>query len=123
MDVDEPKCLIIGPTQQRKLMQLLEVTSGDFQSSKALATGYLPNFLGFDIVVSNRLLSPGGTDLSCLAFTKKGLGLHLGRDITARVQERVDQSFNWQFYTYMTMACVRTEDEHVIELLVKDALT
>ena len=123
IDPDETITLVIGPKQQRALMQLLEVTSGDFQNAKALATGYLPNFLGFDIIVSNRLgnstVQPGvGTDLYCAAFTKRALGLHVASDITAQVAERPDMSFDWQLYCQMNMNAVRVEDEHIVQLLV-----
>jgi len=124
IDPDEQKCFVISPLIQRKLMQLMEVTSGDYQNSKALATGYLPNWMGFEWIVSTRLLHPTapGTDISCLAFTKKALGLHVARDISAKVGERTDMSFAWQLYCMMSIACVRVEDEHIVHVLLKDAL-
>lgn len=123
VDPDLPKVFVIGPTQQRKLMQLLEVTSSDFQSMKALATGRLPNFMGFDWVVSNRLTSPGAGEIYCQAFTKKAIGLHVSRDIQAEVAQRADMSFAWQFYTVASMAAIRVEDEHMCRVWLKDALT
>jgi len=125
IDPDERITLVIGPKQQRQLMQLLEVTSGDYQNVKALATGYLPNFLGFDIVVSTRLgLSTEqpdvGTDLFCTAFTKRALGLHIASDITANVAERPDMSFDWQVYLQQSLAGVRVEDEHIVQITVNN---
>lgn len=122
VDPDEEKFFIIGPKQRRKLMQLLEVTSGDFQAQKALATGYLPNFMGFSWIVSNRLNVPAGDQLDCLAFTKKGLGLHVAGDITTRVAERPDMSFAWQVYMQLSMAAVRVEDEHVVRFKAADTV-
>lgn len=124
IDPDERKCFVINPTVQRKLMQLMEVTSGDYQNSKALATGMLPNWMGFDWVVSTRLLNPdaGGGDVSCLAFTRKALGLHVAKDISAKVGERPDMSFAWQLYCHMTMGAIRVEDEHMVHVHLKDAL-
>jgi len=122
VDPDEEKFFIIGPKQRRKLMQLLEVTSGDFQAQKALATGYLPNFMGFTWIVSNRLNVPTTNQLDCLAFTKKGLGLHVAGDITTRVAERPDMSFAWQVYMQLSMAVVRVEDEHVVRFKAADTV-
>jgi hypothetical protein len=118
VDPDERKCFVISPRQKRKLMQLMEVTSGDFQASKALATGRLPNWMGFDWIVSNRLtdITNPGTSIDCLAFTRKGLGLHVARDISSRVSERDDLSYAWQVYAVLTMDAVRTEDEHVVHI-------
>ncbi len=117
VDMDEHITLVIGPRQQRALMQLLEVTSGDYQNSKALATGYLPNFLGLDIIVSNRLTA-ATTNLECAAFTRRAMGLHVASDITANVAERPDMSFDWQLYCSMQMDAVRVEDEHIVKLIV-----
>jgi len=117
IDPDERITLVIGPKQQRTLMQLLEVTSGDYQNSKALATGYLPNFLGFDIIVSNRLTA-AVNDLECAAFTKRAMGLHVASDIMAKVGERADMSFDYQLYCSLSMDAVRVEDEHIVKLLV-----
>jgi len=126
VDPDVNIALVIGPTQQRKLMQLLEVTSGDFQNAKALATGYLPNFLGYDIIVSTRLLltatPPVAGTIQCYAFTKKGIGFHVARDISAKAAERPDMSFSWQLYCDLSMGAIRVEDEHVVKLDLLDAL-
>ena len=122
IDPDESKVMVISPTVQRKLMSLMEVTSGDYQNSKALATGMLPNWMGFDWVVSNRLLVPAAGQIGCLAFTKRALGFQVNRDITAKVAEDPSLSFAWRIYAMMTMGAVRTEDEHIVHLKVKNAI-
>lgn len=122
IDPDESKVMVISPTVQRKLMSLMEVTSGDYQNSKALATGMLPNWMGFDWVVSNRLLVPVTGQISCLAFTKRALGFQVNRDITAKVAEDPSLSFAWRIYAAMTMGAVRTEDEQIVHLRVKNAI-
>lgn len=122
IDPDESKVMVISPTVQRKLMSLMEVTSGDYQNSKALATGMLPNWMGFDWVVSNRLLVPVAGQISCLAFTKRALGFQVNRDIAAKVAEDPGLSFAWRIYAAMTMGAVRTEDEHIVHLKVKNAI-
>ena len=122
IDPDESKVMVISPTVQRKLMSLMEVTSGDYQNSKALATGMLPNWMGFDWVVSNRLLVPAAGQISCLAFTKRALGFQVNKDVTAKVAEDPSLSFAWRIYAHMTMGAVRTEDEHIVHLKVKNAI-
>lgn len=120
VDPDEKITMVIGPTQQRAMLKMMQVTSGDYMSMKALTTGYLPSFMGFDWVVSNRLLVPVGGQLDCLAFTKKGLGLMVNKDVTARVAEDPSISFAWRLYTHMTMGAVRVEDKHVVCVRVAD---
>lgn len=122
IDPDEERYWVIGPKQKRKLMQLIEVTSKDFQDKAALSTGYLPNFMGFNWIVSNRLNAPLADQLDTFAFTKKALGLHVAGDIQSRVAERADMSFAWQVYLWLNMAAVRVEDEHIVHFKAKDTV-
>jgi len=122
IDPDEERYWIIGPKQRRKMLQLVEVVSGDYQASKALATGYLPNWMGFNWILSNRLNVPLADQLDNLVFTKKALGLHVAGDIRSRVAERPDMSFAWQVYMMMNMDCVRVQDEHIVHAKVKDTV-
>lgn len=122
VDPDERRCFVIGPKQKRKLMQLIEVVSSDFQAVKALSTGYLPNFMGFDWIVSNRLNAPLADQLDCLAFTPKAIGLHVAGDIEAKVAERSDMSFAWQVYLMLHMDAVRVEDEHIVRFKCADTV-
>lgn len=122
IDPDEPKCVIISPFQRRTLLGLLEVTSGDFQGdSMALRNGYLPSFLGYDWIVSTRLLSPGAGQVDCLAYTQKAIGMQLNRDISTRVAEDPSKSFMWRVYGFQTLGAVRVEDEHIVRLKLADA--
>ena len=122
VDPDEERYFVIGPKQRRKLLQLVEVSSSDYQPRQALATGYLPNFMGFNWIVSNRLNVPLANQLDCFAFTKKAMGLHVAGDISSRVAERPDMSFAWQVYMYLSMAAVRVEDEHIVHFKAKDTV-
>jgi len=126
VDPDEPKILVISPVQFRTLMNIDKLTSSDYQMTQALATGYLPNFLGFQhCIISNRLgnttTPPTAGQIYCLAFTQRGIGLHISKDIWSKVGERTDMSFAWQLYTAMSMAATRVEDEHVVCIHLKDA--
>jgi hypothetical protein len=122
VDPDIPRYFVIGPKQKRKLFQLIEVVSGDYQDKKALATGYMPNFLGFNWVVSNRLNVPAADQLDCFAMTGKALGLHVAGDISTRVAERPDMSFAWQVYLQMSMDAVRVEDDMVVHCKLSDTV-
>ena len=123
VDPDEARFMVVGPRQKRKLFQLIEVVSGDYQNRKALADGYMPNFLGFNWIISNRLNVPGADQIDCIAMTKKALGLHVAGDITSRVAERPDMSFAWQVYLMLHMDCVRVEDEHIVKLQLADTVS
>jgi len=123
IDPDEEKFMVIGPTQLRKLQQLTEYTSSDYVNVKALATtGYVPNWMGFNWIVSTRLLNPAAGQISCLALTRRAIGLQMNRDITTRVQEDPSISFAWRIYAFMTLGAVRVEDEHIVHVHLADTL-
>lgn len=126
IDVDVPKCMIVGPTQVRRLMQLTEQTSQDYVKTgldQLRQYGIAIGWMGFDWVMSTRLAAPQVGELSCLAFTKRALGLHVARDITVRIAEDPSKSFAWRLYAFLTMGSVRVEDEHIVHLHVKDAIS
>jgi hypothetical protein len=124
IDPDEPKVFVIGPTQMRKLLQLTEATSSDYTNMKILADkGFLESWMGYGWVVTNRLTIPAGGQLSCLAFTKKALGMNVNNDIFVKVAEDPSRSFAWIVYLEATMGVVRTEDKHIVHVKVKNSMT
>ena len=124
IDPDDPKVFVVGPKQIRKMLQLTEVTSVDYQQIKALAgNGMVPNWMGFTWIMSTRLTVPSADQLDCLAFTRRAIGLQINRDLTARVAERPDLSFAWQIYCYQTLGAVRVEDRELVNVRVSDLVT
>ena len=126
IDPSFPKVFVVGPTQVRKLMQLTEQTSSDYVQAQALqtlsTTGIVPNWMGFTWVMSNRLNIPAGGQLDCLSWTPRGIGLHVAKDIAARIAEDPSNSFAWRIYCNLVMGAVRVEDEHVVRIHVADTL-
>ena len=127
IDPDETKYMVIGPKMLRKMQQLIQYTSSDYVNIKALAsTGFVRSWMGFDWIVSTRLLDPSAaqdnSELSCFACTKNAIGLQMNRDITVRVAEDPSKSFLWRIYAYMTLGAVRVEDEQLVHYRVKNAL-
>ncbi len=125
IDPDELKCMVIGPVQARKLLQLTEATSGDYVYVKALAEmGYIDNWMGYQWIVSTRLNHPTapGTDIDCFALTMKAIGLMVDRDVTSRIAEDPSISFAWRIYSFMTIGAVRVEDEHIVNLQLADTI-
>ena len=124
IDPEVPKCFVVGPKQVRKMLQLTEVTSADYQNIKALAgNGMVPNWMGFDWIMSNRLNVPSSDQLDCLAFTRSAIGLQMNKDITARIAEDPSLSFAWRIYCHMTLGAVRVEDRELVNVRVADTVT
>jgi len=49
--------------------------------------------------------------------------LQVNKDIWARVAEDPTISFAWRIYSALTMGAVRVEDEQIVHVHVKNALT
>lgn len=123
IDPSEEKVFVIGPKQARKLLQLTEATSADYNALRPLqSAGIVTNWMGYDWLVSTRLESPAVDELSCLVMTKRALGLHIGQDIMTEVAQDPSQSFAWRLYSCMTMDCVRVEDKQIIHAHLADTL-
>lgn len=126
IDPDVPKVFVVGPKQVRKLLQLTEQTSADFVHREALMrlqnSGIVPNWMGFTWIMSTLLnIDAGAPDtIDCVAFTKRGLGMNMNRDMLVRIAEDPSQSFAWQIYCQTVYGVVRTEDEHLVWLQVEN---
>lgn len=123
---DIGKCFVVGPTQIRKLMQLTEQTSSDYVQREALqrlsATGIVIGWMGFTWICSTLLQAPDTDELDCFAFTPRGLGLQINKDITANIAQDPSRSFAWSLYAHSVFGAVRVEDEHVVKVHVADTL-
>lgn len=123
IDPDEQKVWFIGPKQCRKLLQLTEATSADYNAMRPLQDkGYVESWMGFKWILSTRLNLPAGGEIDNLIFTKRALGLHVAKDITTRVGEDVTNSFAWRVYSYLSMDCVRVEDKHIVRAHLLDSI-
>ena len=116
-DVDPslPRFIVVGPKQITDLLGTTEVTSSDFNTVKALASGDVNSFLGFNFVVSNRL-SVASSIRDCIAFVNDGIALAVGKDVTARIDERADKGYATQVYYSAAFGATRMEEEKVVKI-------
>ena len=110
----------MGPEQITNLLGTTEVTSSDFNTVKALANGEVDSFLGFKFTVSNRL-AKSGNDRTCIAFAQDGITLRIGKDVSARIDERADKSYATQVYYCMSIGATRMEEAKVLGIVCQEA--
>ena len=123
IDPDEEKVFVISPAQARKLLQLTEATSGDYNALKPLTSkGYIESWMGYTWVVSTRLLAPGANEVSCFAMTRQALGLQMNKDIWVRVSEDPSISYAWRIYAASSFGAIRVEDEHLVHVHLTDII-
>ena len=115
VDPSIQRYIVVGPEQMSNLLGTTQVTSSDFNSVKALVQGEVDTFLGFKFITSNRL-AKAGNDRTCIAFAQDGITLAVGKDVSARIDERADKSYATQVYYCMSIGATRMEEAKVVEV-------
>ena len=117
-DVDPsiPRYIAVGPKQIEDLLGTTQVTSSDFNTVKALAQGDVNSFLRFEFIMTNRLVVDSNDIRSCFAWAEDGLTLGIGKDVSARIDERNDKGYATQVYYCMDIGAVRMEESKVVKI-------
>ena len=116
VDPSIARYIVVSPKQISDLLNSTTVTSADFNTVRALSTGTISNFVGFEFIVSNRLPVDGSSDRRVFAWAQDGMKVALGKEPQARIDVRADKSYATQVYYCMTMGATRMEEEKVIEI-------
>ena len=109
--------IVVSPAEIADLLNNTTVTSSDFNTIKALVQGEIDSFMGFKFHVSNRLVDNGAANTQCIAFAEDGILLGVGKDVTARIDERADKSYATQVYYCQTIGATRMEEAKVVSVL------
>tara|TARA_R100000734_G_C3316600_1_gene109162 strand:+ start:408 stop:1289 length:882 start_codon:yes stop_codon:yes gene_type:complete len=79
------RMLVISPAALTDLLSDTTLVSSDYVANQGLQTGFIPNVMGFNIVVSNLLTNTGASSSrACYAFDRDSIGCAIGKDITSR---------------------------------------
>ena len=116
VDVDnDPLFMAITSAQHDDLLQLGSATQSiDFNTQRPLVDGRIRNFMGFNLVVTERLLTDGSGDHLCPVWAKSGMHLCVWNDLTTKVTERPDKSHATQVFVKATIGATRLEEGKVV---------
>lgn len=120
----DPLTLVIGSQQESDLLNQVQVVSTEFNDRPVLVDGHVRRFLGYDVVVSERLPYNVGASnqRGILAFVKSGMYLGMWKDMTNRVSIRNDLSGEpWDLYTQVMYGATRLQAGKVIQILAADS--
>ena len=118
----DPVTVVIGSTQEADLLRQVEVVSTEFNDKPVLVDGELRKFLGFNMVVSERLAVSSNVR-NTFAFTRSGLHLGVWKDMTNIVSQRNDLSGHpQQIYTMASFGATRTQLGKMIEIDCADTV-
>jgi hypothetical protein len=118
VDKDRQRYFVCNPFNINQFMNLTEVKSSDFNTSKPLANGILYQFAGFTFLESTRLItSATETDCkTCYAFAQGAITFSAPQDPKVSVSIRHDLSDSVQVYCTQTCGAVRNEGAAVVEI-------
>lgn len=115
--------LIIGAQQEADMLKLTEVVSREFNDRPVLVDGVITRFLGWNVIVSERLnfgadpVSSHSNCRSCIAFVKTGLHLGVWLDMENDISKQTQLSGQpWQLYTAMSSGATRLEPGRVLQI-------
>lgn len=114
--------LVIGSQQEQDLLNQVQVTSTEFNDRPTLVDGKITRFLGFDIIVMERVpQTTAGSVRGCIAFVKSGMYLGMWKDVTNRVSiANWLSSEPWDLYTSVMYGATRTQPGKVLQILCAD---
>ena len=113
VDEEEEKFIVFNARQRASLLNSTKATSSDYNSVKALVTGELNSYMGFNFIRSERIGVDGNSDDKVLFFAKSGIKLGIGMSPKTRIAERADKGFNTYVYTCMFIGATRMEETKV----------
>ena len=120
-DLDaDPPTICIGSQQESDLLNQVEVVSTEFSDRPVLVDGRIRRFLGFDIVLSERLATASNVR-NIPVWVKSGMYLGIWQDVTNRVSIRNDLSSEpFDLYTKTSFGASRLQPGKVLEILCSD---
>lgn len=118
----DPVTLVIGSQQESDLLNQVQVVSTEFNDRPVYVDGRITRFLGFNVVVSERLTQTTANEVrGVLAYCRSGIHLAFWKDMTNRVSIREDLSSQpYQLYTSVMYGATRTQLGKVIQILCAD---
>lgn len=120
-DPQEDRFIALQAKQLNSLLQTTEVTSSDYNTVRALVQGELNQFVGFEFIRTERLLATSDPYTRVICWVRSGIGLAIGKDITARISERADKRYSTYVYYMMSLGSTRIEEEKVLEILCDES--
>lgn len=131
IDPDRQRYFVTNPYNLCQLLNTTEVKSVDYNEVKALAHGKVDTYMGFKFIMlqdfkdatKGHLVDCDQEDtdeaVECYAWAQGAVKLGVGKDITTRIDIRVDKRMSVQPYLKMSFGAVRVEGPAVVEIALK----
>ncbi len=131
IDPDRQRYVVYNPFNENQLLNSTKVGSSDYNDVKAMVHGKMTTFLGFEYIklqnfqdaikghLQDTTNETADTVVDCYAFSQDAIKLGVGKDITSRVDIRIDKRMSVQPYMKHSFGAVRAEGPAVVEIALK----
>ena len=118
-EMDDDRHWAVTARQLEDLLGITEIIDSDFNTVKALTSGKVDNFMGFNFVrVEDPILKlDGGGDRKTVCWTREGLLIGFGADVSASIDRRPDKNNSWQVMYSADFGAVRMEDTALLVVI------
>jgi hypothetical protein len=106
---------VITASQLTALLRTTEVTSGDYNTIKALVDGKVDSFMGIKFKMT-QLVAKTGNIRYCLFYVKKAIRFNMSEEINTDVGPRRDKRNSVQVYASADFGATRMWEEGVVEV-------
>lgn len=113
VDPDEEVYAAVNARQISSLLKDERVVSGDYNSALPLVNGQISRVGGVTLIPCNRIGVNSNSDDKVPFWTRSGMLLALGQDMTTRISERDDKNYAVQVFCSMTIGATRMEENRV----------
>lgn len=118
---NEIATLVIGSQQEADMLGQVQFVSTEYNDRPVLVNGEVKKFLGFDIIVMERL-SVASSVRDCLAILKSGHYLGIWKDMTNSASIRYDLSSQpWDLNTMYTIGATRLQKGKLFTVKCSDS--
>ena len=119
------RCFIMHANSLEALLGDTEVTSSDFASIKALVTGSINSYMGFDFVMlgdmdEGGLVKDGSNDRTLFAFHKSALGMGTSMNQQSRV-DYIPEKTSFLVASMFSAGAVAIEGSGIVKITCREA--
>lgn len=113
VDPDEEVFVAVNARQISSLLKDERVISGDYNAALPLVSGKISRVGGCTLIPCERTTTDSNGDDKLPYWTRGGMLLAMGEDITTKITERADKSYSTQVYASADFGATRMEEGRV----------
>lgn len=113
VDPDEEVFVAVNARQISSLLKDERVISGDYNAALPLVNGKISRVGGCTLIPCERITVDANSDDIIPYWTRGGMLLAMGEDITTKITERADKSYSTQVYASADFGATRMEEGRV----------